>query len=120
MTDESKVNRTHKYITGYMNFDGKYIISFKDCIYNDYKDALELEKIYPKVLNPDGFEDFGGFEDFHGGFIKDNIIVHTFWTGNMGYCWEINSNDELVQKIVYEWAAMVYDEYEKLKDIVEK
>ena len=112
MDSERKTNKSENSVAGFMS-NGRYVICLSKDGCNDYKDALELEKIYPKVLNPDGFEDFGEFENFKGGFIKDNIIVHTFWTGSMGYCWEITSNDELVQKKVYEWAAMVYDEYSK-------
>lgn len=49
----------------------------------------------------------------HGSFIKDNVRVDTWWTYLMDYFWQIDTDDEVVQKKVYEWAAEVNDEYLK-------
>ena len=120
MIDESKVNRTHKHVVGYMSVDGKYKIGFNDYIYNDFRDGDELEKISRKLLKPEESARLGGWDGMSGMFIKDNIRVNTWWDWLLDYFWEIDTDDEAIQKKVYEWAAMVYDEYEKLKDIVEK
>lgn len=114
MTDENKVNRAHKNVVGFMNW-GKYVIAFDEGIYGDDRDAVELEKILQKVLNPEKHDLFGGWDDMMGGFVKDNIRVDTFWTSLMDYFWTIDTDNEAVQKKVYKWACEVSDECLKLQ-----
>lgn len=115
MSDERKVNRTHKNVNGFIN-GGKYVIAFNKYIYNNWRDGDEMEKIVQSLLKPDEYSGFGGWEDMSGTFVKDNIRVDTWWTSLMDYFWEIDTDDEAVQKKVYEWACEVYDEYLKLKN----
>lgn len=117
MSDESKVNRTHKNVSGFRfkDNDGKYCISFIGGIYGDYRDGYEMEKIIQSLLKPEKYSGFGGWEDLSGTFVKDNIRVETWWTNLTDYFWEIATDDEAVQKKVYEWAGEVYDEYLRSK-----
>ena len=113
MTDESKVNRTHKNVVGFMN-GGKYEIAYNEYIYNNCIDGIELEKIVQSTLKPEKYDSSGSWCGMSGFFIKDNIRVDTYWNDMMDYFWKIDTNDETVQQKVYEWACEVYDEYLKL------
>ncbi len=115
MTGESKVNRTHKNVAGFMLVD-KYVIAFNEYIYNDCRDGIELEKIVQITLKPEKYVSSGSWCGISGFFIKDSIRVDTYWNDMMDYFWEIDTDDEAVQEKVYEWAAAVYDEYLKLKN----
>lgn len=113
MSGERKVNRTHKNIVGFMN-GGKYVIAYNEYIYNDCRDGIELEKIVQSILNPEEYSSSGSWCGMSGFFIKDNIRVYTYWNDIMDYFWEIDTDDEAVQKKVYEWACKVYDEYARI------
>ena len=113
MIDESKINRSHKNVVGFMN-GNKYKIVFTEYIFDSWRDGDEMEKIIQQLLKPKKYYDFCGWDDMHGTFIKDNIRVDTWWTNMLDYFWEIATDDEVVQKKVYEWACAVYDEYLKL------
>ena len=110
LTDESKINRTHKNICGFM-LSGKYEIAFNEYIYNDCRDGIELEKIVQCALKPEIYDSSGSWCGMSGFFIKDNIRVDTYWNDMLDYLWQIDTDDEAVQKKVYEWACEVYDEY---------
>lgn len=115
---DSKVNRTHKNVVGFTLREGKYVIAFNEYIYDDWRDFIALEEIIRKLLKPDKDYGFGGFDDMHGTFIKDSIRVETWWGSFFDYFWEIDTDDEAVQKKVYDWAAAVYDEYLKSENKV--
>ncbi|MDE7294027.1 MAG: hypothetical protein K2N72_06355 [Oscillospiraceae bacterium] len=110
-----KVNRTHKNVIGYMN-GNKYKIVFSEYIFDNWRDGDEMEKIIQRLLKPRKYFGFYGWDDQHGSFIKDNIRVYTWWTNMLDYFWEVHTNDENVQNKVYEWAAIVYDEYKKIEN----
>ena len=115
MSDEKKVNSTHKNVSGFMN-GSKYVIAYNEYIYNDCRDGIELEKIVQSVLNPEKYASSGSWCGMSGFFVKDNISVDTYWNDMMDYFWEINTDDEAVQKKVYEWACEVYDGYLRIFD----
>ncbi|MDE7288751.1 MAG: hypothetical protein K2N71_04505 [Oscillospiraceae bacterium] len=117
MSDERKVNKTHKNVigSGYIDKDGIYGIDFIGGIYGDCRDGFEIDKIVKNLLNPEEYDPCGGFTDMRGSFVKDNIRVVTWWTGLLDYFWEIDTYDETVQEKVYEWAGEVYDEYLRAK-----
>ncbi|MCH5192749.1 MAG: hypothetical protein J1F11_02235 [Oscillospiraceae bacterium] len=113
MTDESKINRTHKNVVGHMWHDDVYCIGFTELIYDNFKDFIAFSEIIPDVLDPEECGPFGGLEDMSGSFVKEGIRVDTWWTSLVDYFWEIHTFDEAVHKKVYEWGAAVYDEYVK-------
>lgn len=116
MSDETKINRTHKHVVGFMG-DTKlsYLVCFVVNFDTDEKEAEAIDKTIPDVLNPEEYDRLsGGWFNMSGGFVKDGIKVNTWWDNLYEYFWEIYSVDETVHKKVYEWATMVYDEFEKL------
>ena len=91
--------------------DEKYMISFEGYIYNDRKDGEALQDAIMDVLAPKVVMPFGGPTDMRGSFVKDGVIVETYWHECYDYFWEIYTNDSEIAKKVYEWAVRVYDEY---------
>lgn len=112
----SKSDKTHKNVNGFMSSEGKYIIAFYEYIYDDWRDGYEMEKIVQNLLKPDKYFGFGGWEDLSGTFVKDSIRVDTWWTNMFDYFWEIDTNDDAVKNKVYEWAVLVYEEYKKAEN----
>lgn len=119
MSDERKVNRTHKNVIGskYIDNDGTYGIDFIGGIYGDYRDGFEIDEIVKNLLKPEEYNRCDGLTDMRGSFVKDNIRVVTWWTSLLDCFWEIETYDEAVQKKAYEWAGEVYDEYLRLKKL---
>ena len=118
MSDETKINRTHKHVVGFMS-DTKpcYLVCFIVNFDTDDKEAEAIDKTIPDVLNPEEYDRLRCcWDNMTGGFVKDGIKVYTWWDILFEYFWEIYSVDEAMHKKVYEWAAMVYDEYSKLKN----
>ena len=100
MSDERKVNRTHKNFVGFRN-GGKYVITYNEYIYNDCRDGIELEKIVQSSLKPKEYDNSGSWCGMSGFFIKDNIRVNTYWDYMMDYLWKIETADEAVLIKVY-------------------
>ena len=96
-------------------FKNKYTIAFNECIYNDYRDGLALDKCARELLQPKVYNALGGLTDMAGYFIKDNIRVDTYWESMFDSYWIADTDDEEIKKKVFEWAVMVNNEYLKLK-----
>lgn len=104
---------THENVFGYMH-KGFYIIGFRELIYDNWQDGVAMYEVLKVLLKPESYDSFGGWEDMKGTFVKDNIRVDTYWTNMMDCFWEIETDDEAVQKKVYGWACEAYDEYARI------